>query len=507
MKMITATYSDYTRMEYKTIEEIKDPENVVELNCYYCNLTKLPENMNFPNLKYFDISYNELRSLPNFYFPKLIYFSCSGNHIESLPEFKFPKLQRFNVSNNNIKSIPKEFDFPKLKEFDISNNYITLLPKINSPNLKNLDCCHNCITTLPEELNFPNLEILLLNYNKIQFFSNKVNLPILTQLNLTFNEIKELSDMNLPKLKFLELGRNKLKSLPKLNIPNIIIFEVSSNELESLPDMNYQYLEELIIADNKIKELPNEMILPNLVMFRLYNNEITKFPLYILNFRNLRQIIYEDNPIELSPQIARFIQRIKNGTIKNLNVYNDSQNVHNSTIQSSVKDSINNITTRTDLPKFDKDELVKMIIKDDILSEECKNQLIEYSTDKSEHSLLLLTFGEVLWHVLQTIENDFKEDIKKEIKTILNQEMKDAECKCFTGRMNRVVNCLNGFSKLVCINIQDSEQIGNIIFIIKDKLEKENNYSIEKHKELVIKELVERGYDKETINQWIEYIE
>jgi hypothetical protein len=72
--------------------------------------------------------------------------------------------------------------------------------------------------------------------------------------------------------------------------------------------------------------------------------------------------------------------------------------------------------------------------------------------------------------------------------------------------MNRVVNCLNGFSKLVKIEIQSSEQIGNIIFIIKEKLQIKGEYTAEKHKYLVIEALTERGYDKETINTWTEYI-
>ena len=41
------------------------------------------------------------------------------------------------------------------------------------------------------------------------------------------------------------------------------------------------------------------------------------------------------------------------------------------------------------------------------------------------------------------------------------------ECKCFTGRISRLVNCLNGFTDLVNINIEDNQQIGNIIVIIK----------------------------------------
>jgi hypothetical protein len=97
-------------------------------------------------------------------------------------------------------------------------------------------------------------------------------------------------------------------------------------------------------------------------------------------------------------------------------------------------------------------------------------------------------------------------DTKDEIKYILNIEMTDSECKCFTGRISRLVNCLNGFTNLVKINISDKQQIGNIIVIIKEKLESENNYSIEKHKELVIQELKEREFKDETINEWIEFI-
>jgi len=59
---------------------------------------------------------------------------------------------------------------------------------------------------------------------------------------------------------------------------------------------------------------------------------------------------------------------------------------------------------------------------------------------------------------------------------------------------------LNGFSPLVSIQISDNEQIGNIIVIVKEKLELTNSYTIESHKELVIKELENRGYSKDIID-------
>jgi hypothetical protein len=72
--------------------------------------------------------------------------------------------------------------------------------------------------------------------------------------------------------------------------------------------------------------------------------------------------------------------------------------------------------------------------------------------------------------------------------------------------MNRIINCLNGFSELVRIEITTTEQIGNIVVIIEERLKLNKIYTIELHKTEVTKELLERGYDMETINMWLEYI-
>ena len=73
--------------------------------------------------------------------------------------------------------------------------------------------------------------------------------------------------------------------------------------------------------------------------------------------------------------------------------------------------------------------------------------------------------------------------------------------------MSRLINCLNGFDELVQINISENEQIGQIIILVKEQLESQNMYSLEKHKEIVKEELTNRGYQNEIINEWINYIE
>ncbi len=88
----------------------------------------------------------------------------------------------------------------------------------------------------------------------------------------------------------------------------------------------------------------------------------------------------------------------------------------------------------------------------------------------------------------------------------MNIEMNDALCKCFTGRISRLVNCLNGFNTNIKINISDNEQIGNIIILIKNKLIEENRYNLKIHKQLVIENLLDKQYDMTTINEWLEYL-
>ena len=83
---------------------------------------------------------------------------------------------------------------------------------------------------------------------------------------------------------------------------------------------------------------------------------------------------------------------------------------------------------------------------------------------------------------------------------ILNEEIKDTICKCFTGRITRLVNVLNGFYDDITIQIGSNEQISNIIVMLQQKYEDE---------ELIIqvrKAMEEREYNNETIEEWLTYI-
>ena len=64
---------------------------------------------------------------------------------------------------------------------------------------------------------------------------------------------------------------------------------------------------------------------------------------------------------------------------------------------------------------------------------------------------------------------------------------------------------MNGFDPRVSIKISDSEAIGNIIVVIREKLGKD--YSVELHKKMFEDEMIDRDYNKSIIDEWIQFID
>ena len=115
-------------------------------------------------------------------------------------------------------------------------------------------------------------------------------------------------------------------------------------------------------------------------------------------------------------------------------------------------------------PTYSSFEQVRnVIVNDSILTPQCKTQLIEYASDQSDvHSDLGVTFAEALQYVFTRI--DINEN-GNEIKRILNQEMSDALCMCFTGRISRLLNCLTVMDPLVYIHIVSLSDMLSLIHI------------------------------------------
>jgi Leucine-rich repeat (LRR) protein len=450
-------------------KEIGNLTQLITLNIRRLGLIKLPKEIgNLVNLNHLNCEHNNLTELP-----KEI-----GNLVN---------LTKLKLYDNKLTELPKEIgNLVNLTKLRLYDNNLTELPKEigNLQNLTELNFsrCGNKLTELPKVIfKLKNLESLCIGYNNLTALPKEIgNLVNLTDLYCHNNNLTELPKEigNLVNLTDLYCINNNLTELPKEigNLVNLTDFKLTNNKLTELPKEigNLINLENLCISDNKLTELPLE----------------------IINLRLIITIRYDNNPIEnlLHPIIHRFLNNL-NKMKPNKSIYDDNQNVHSSSIQQSIKDSIFN------LMKYYKTDYILKYLDNDILTENTMKALVEYSASKEIHSIMNITFEELLKAVFIEIEL-FDIDKQKEIFKIMNQEMNDSICMCFTGRISRLINCLNGFSEKVSVNISTNEEISNIIITLKNKI-----HDIDELKKTINKELLERGYSHDIITEWLKYVE
>jgi Leucine-rich repeat (LRR) protein len=350
-----------------------------------------------------------------------------------------------------------------LQQFDCSYNKLTSLPSEISKliNLRQFDCSHNKLTNLPSEIG------QLINLQQFDCSHNK-----LTNLPSEIGKHKELS-----------------KESPVVHVQNLVLKHQLIN------------LRQFDCSHNKLTNLPSEIgQLVNLRQFDCSHNELTSLPSEIGQLVNLRYFYHSNNEIEyIPPNIQRLLDRLYIGYANSHSIYNDTQSIHNHNIQECIRKSISYVMSQK--PTLNNEELIETITENKILNKTAKQLLFEYMENTDIHSVIGVTFNELL---LNVISLTLKHKHKNEILSILNIEMQESEYKCFTGRMSRLVNCLNGFDPNIQIKIADNEQIANVILQTKKKY---FGKDIEIIKAEVNKRLMELDYDKETIDSWTEHID
>jgi len=418
-----------------------------------------------------------------------------------------------------------------LKFLDISNTTLTSLNGIqNCTALQKLYCHNNKLTSLDGLQNCIYLQILKCYRNKLSSLDGLQNCTALQELDISSNKISSLDGVqNCKALQKLNISHNNITSI---NAPNglqncisLQILECYCNKLSSLNGLqNCVALQELSISYNKLVSLDGLQNCTALQKLGISDNiGITTIPTFLSNFRKLREFIDIDIELEEDARYHRFINRLWYGSPYNINyilVYNYDRNVYNKKIETTAQASMSRLLNQPLIPEYNIDNLNKYIRSDNILTSKSKSQLLSYISIYSlfrntiysheEQVKLSITYSELLWAVWQTIHSlgEFDEPTQQQIKQILNQELEDNDCGSYTALMTSLVNILNGFSPLVEIKIFDGVQIGNIVAIIKQRLERSQyGYTVEKHKEEFRKEMLDRGESVEVMNEWLEFIE
>jgi Leucine-rich repeat (LRR) protein len=360
-----------------------------------------------------------------------------------------------DLSNKGLKEFPKELFAPK-----------------NVKRIKTLYLSHNQISVIPDAI------AALTSLQELYLYNNQISV-----IPDTLGALAALTN-----LQILHLYNNQISVIPDAiaALTSLQILDFYNNRISVIPDALGQLtnLQTLNLSNNRISVIPDAIAaLANLQILHLYNNQFSVIPVSLSRLRNLVYFLFSGNPIEyIPPQIRRLLERQKIGQ----NIYQDPQSVHNSKIQESFRKTVEKLSQRK--PKLTENQTLEEILTSK-LNLESKNGLLEWCFEKEIYSLNL-TFLEILVFVWDRIRCH---PSKEEILKVLDSELQDAICKCPTGRITRLVNCLNGFDPEVILEISENEQISYLYDIAKKSEDPKGTF---------IEMMQERKYSQNVIDLW-----
>jgi hypothetical protein len=376
--------------------------------------------------------------------------------------------------------------YPVARYIDCSNNNLEHINLSLYGNLKELECSNNSIASIT---GITELEILICYNNRLS------NLPVLGSLKIiSCNNNKIARIESYMALIQIECNNNLITSIDFS--PNLKTLICCNNLLENLP--NFNNLEILNCSSNQLKDLPN---MTSLLSIDCSNNNLTTLP-NINTWRQLQFITFHGNNIHyLPPHIARFINHLNGNNTLRVGIYDDSQNVHDSNIQSSIRKSIDLIIR--DQPEISVENVLEEVQTSDKLSDLTKHNISIFCsyTDQNINGIGYLDILTNIWCLIRKHQN------KDDILPIFNEEIEGSSGLCFVGRISHLINSLNGFDPRINIEMNINHQIANIIETIRNRLTNNNTYTVEEHRKLVTDELKERNIEDSVIEIWVEAIE
>lgn len=434
-------------------------------------------NQYLDNIRYLDLSFQNLEYI--------------DSHILSL----YTQIKKIDLSNNRLN--------------DYDPNLVSLLNK-NSKTLETIYIHSNFLHSTNFLQTLTNLKSVYLCNNDIPFvqLNGLTNLESLGLGNIkNKNVLHQLIASDCVSLKYLYCSSNEITEIPETisKMINLHTFLCGANKISHIPkEISYlTNLREIKLGCNHIEYMcPEFFTIRGITELNISNNRLTSLPCELTVLRQLRYFKYSGCPIEyVPPQVERFLNTIEeNGNYQN--IYQDRQNVHNSSIQKSIRNCIHYLMQKP--PSLTLEEANLYILQSSHVSELAKKLIFNYIEDTQVHVTIGVTFAEVFRSVVSIIS---RHERGKEILGVLDMEMQDANCMCFTGRISRLVNTLNGFDDNIVVSISDAEEIGNVIAQMRTKHKIDSPLLLEEFKKAVEKELLMRGHTKENIDKWTQYIE
>lgn len=391
------------------------------------------------------------------------------------------------------------FNIPDFRNVNVKNLWLDMnnISKIeNLPNAVNKLFLRNNkvekLENLPEEL-----EELWINNNNITVIEN---LPLsLKRLYINSNNVSEI--VSLPEnIEVVQIYNNPIKKIPDwiLNCKNLYIFSVDEDVvvpqefkllLKSRRINKIIYQENDDNVDNQDNNNNNVDMIDNTNDYDNMADFANDMADFANDYDNMADEVADDYDAD---EIANDYDEVADD-YDELEIYDDNQNVHNTSIQSSLTLSINNI-----LKGYYFYDNMRDVLCDSSLSYTIISYILDNMSDETVHEQTGVTYAELFRYVFYYIWNSEHYD---ELIKILEEEIIEGSGLCFVGRLTRLVNVLSGYHDGVTLQIDDNSQIGNIAILMRSK------YSGKELKINFRKEMEERGYNDDIINEWIEYLE
>ena len=207
-------------------------------------------------------------------FSSLQTLDLHDNRLHTVPSIlrTFKHLTVLNLSRNRLKGLNElgriVSSIKSLRELYLAENgYSGSFPPFNQClNLEILDLHANNITSLPEDLsNCTRLRRLDVSKNKVTEFP-VLNLPSLTILNVSANQIdldSLTANLKMPQLVDLDVSMCRVDNLPALRLayPNLTLVIAFDNYISAIDVESVRGLEILDLRRNDIRVLPPELSL------------------------------------------------------------------------------------------------------------------------------------------------------------------------------------------------------------------------------------------------------
>lgn len=346
----------------------------------------------------------------------------------------------------------------------------------------------------------------------------KINIYLANKYYISFlNILNILPNSNtIEHRKYKSYVENKLEQIKLENTLKEINTETNKKETNNLNDINDYLTKNIMEGFNKDNLFKNQPV--NRVTDRIVNTVLNNIPIV----RNINQVVDIANIIPARPQ-------------NNLNVVYthyvedtyDAQNVHDTTINKTVKHSIENIKKDT-LITYNFNDIINMFNTEITKLNLSKNKLdnikkvinnIRQDTNKSVYnnmksSELIELVGN---RIFNSEDENYKNTCINNLALELNDCIENDHVVCHTGIFNRVLNSLNYIDKDVNVkstNVLNDEMMNKCSLIRNNLDENEDDFDnklkqkirSELKKEYVDTNIITQEELNNIINVWIDYI-